>query len=914
MILSQSARHAKKYFNDALRKTDYYLNDSELNGRFQGKVAARIGITGRTSKDAFHALCENIHPLTGGRLTPRKAHKRTIGYDINFHCPKSVSILHAMAQDTHILNAFTESVDEIMRHIEKDAKGRIRRNGTDPKRDENRKTGELLWADFVHQTARPVGLAAPDPHLHCHCFTFNVTWDKVENQFKAGQFRDIKRDMPFYQAQFHKVLSDRLIALGYHIRRTDKSFEIENVPQAAIDLFSKRTNEIGLIAKEQGITDEDELSALGAKSRSKKNKGLTVAQLKKEWRKQINSLDAVIDGNTPIRFAVKQDHEQISPGQCIDHALSFRFERASVVHDRRILETSFRYAIGNPSVTADSIAKQFSKDRRILKVQDGSKTLCTTKEVLKQEKQMVELAMNGIGSLKPLYHFLPPINLSGEQYEAVRHVLTTSSHVSIIQGRAGTGKTTLMTEAVKLIEQMGKKVVVVAPTAQASRGVLRNEGFGDAETVAKLLSSPDLQETLKDGVLWVDEAGLLGTKDMNALLELAKRQNARLILSGDTRQHSSVVRGDALRVLNTVAGIKAAEVSRIYRQRSTDYREAVQALSEGNLSIGFDKLKAIGAIKTINPKSPNKQLVNDYMAVIDKGRSALVISPTHRQGEAVTKDIRQRLRECGRISVDEITIPQLVNTNMTYAERLDSRNYKEGLIIQFNQNLKGIERGSVWTVVSNSKSGIEIENKSGQKRILDLANSKKFDVFYRREIALSENDAIQITRNLYDLQKSRLDNGAVLKFVSLDKAGNLTFCNSFSKVEYILPKDFGHLTHAYCVTSHASQGKTVDEVFVAQPSSTFPATDLKQFYVSISRGRDKATIYTDDVQSLLLHAAESGDRQSALELVKRKNDTIKLAEHSARFNLPVDKPTKVKPVKQDQNLPRQVRNDFKPQL
>ena len=56
MILSQSVHQAKKYFNEALRKTDYYLNDQELNGRFQGKVAARLGISGRTSKDAFHAL------------------------------------------------------------------------------------------------------------------------------------------------------------------------------------------------------------------------------------------------------------------------------------------------------------------------------------------------------------------------------------------------------------------------------------------------------------------------------------------------------------------------------------------------------------------------------------------------------------------------------------------------------------------------------------------------------------------------------------------------------------------------------------------------------------------------------------------------------------------------------------------
>ena len=665
MIQSSAAGQARRYFNSSLRRSDYYLNAQEQPGRFCGRVAARLGIEGLVPQKAFHALCDNINPITGKSLTPRKTDNRTVGYDINFHCPKSVSILHALANDSHILDAFQAGVQQTMLDIEKDAQTRVRKNGN----DEDRLTGELIWADFIHQTARPVDGIVPDPHLHCHSFVFNVTWDQVENQFKAGQFRDIKRDMPYYQARFHKILSDKLIGLGYRIRRTDTAFEIAGVPERIIDLFSKRTNEIGRIATELGITDQAELDQLGARTRAKKQKGLTMTQLKAEWRKQIFAMGMTDEGDQPIRFAPVIEPPAITPKNCIDHALSLRFERASVMQDRRILETAYRHSIGHPSVTVDQITVSFARDRRILKIKDGTKTLCTTKEVLREEKHMVALARQDQGRLPPLYRSVPTIALDGEQQAAIAHVLTTTNRVSIIRGKAGTGKTTLLKEAVRLIEQTGHTVTVVAPTAQAARGVLREEGFNEAETVAKLLSSTELQNQLLDGVLWVDEAGLLNTTDMTALLRLVIAKNARLILSGDTRQHTSVMRGDALRILNTVAGITSSEVSRIYRQRNLDYRKAVQALADNKSGEAFALLDRMGVIKTVNLANPFAALADDYIAALQKGKTALVISPMHRQGDSVTQAIRTRLRQVGRIEKDETTVAQLVNTNMTQAEK-----------------------------------------------------------------------------------------------------------------------------------------------------------------------------------------------------------------------------------------------------
>ncbi len=76
-------------------------------------------------------------------------------------------------------------------------------------------------------------------------------------------------------------------------------------------------------------------------------------------------------------------------------------------------------------------------------------------------------------------------------------------------------------------------------------------------------------------------------------------------------------------------------------------------------------------------------------------------------------------------------------------------------------------------------------------------------------------------------------------------------------------KDFGHLAHGYVVTSHASQGKTVDRVFVGQSSQSFPASSREQFYVSASRAREQVIIYTDDKEALLEAVSDptSGCRQ-----------------------------------------------------
>ncbi|MGX5858304.1 MobF family relaxase [Dyadobacter jiangsuensis] len=900
MIMLTDAAHAKAYYQDALSRSDYYVDDQERPGVFHGKLADRLGIAGMVDKKTFDMLCDNINPSTGNTLTQRNRENRVVGYDINFHVPKSLSAIWALSKDDHIIEAFDEAVIETMQEIEANMQTRVRKGGVSNERG----TDELMWAHFTHTTARPVKGQIPDPHIHSHCTVFSATFDNEEQCIKAGYFRNIMRDMPYYQAKFHKRLSDRMVDLGYEIKKTRKAFEIEGVPQRVIDHLSKRTSEIGRAAKSKGITDAKALSELGARTRSKKMKGLSMLDLKAEWKRQIQSLGPGAQGedDKAVRFAPERERTVITAKDCIDHTVQNGFERASVIRDRRLLLDAYKHAIGHRQTTIEAIDQVFEDDLRLIKVDSEDGAQCTTHEVLTEERRMVALAKRGQGKLAPIYNELPEITVDGDQANAIKHLLKSTNRTSIVRGAAGTGKTTLMKEAVSLMENAGKRVTVVAPSAQASRGVLRDEGFKKAQTVSKLLEDTEMQNELQDQILWVDEAGLLGNKDMIALLELTEKRNARLVLGGDTRQHSSVLRGDALRILNKIGGIQSAEVHKIYRQQDLEYKQAVEHLANGRIGSGFEALKDIGAFVEVDPENLNKELVSDYLRSVKDGRSALIISPTHEQGDSVTEEVRSRLKDEGLISLDEQKVRRLKNLNLTEAQKADWRNIDKGNVIQFNQHTIGITRGSVWTVSDSNDRYIVLENDQGMKVGLPTSRSKDYDVFQDEQMNLAAGDTIRVTRNGLDKSKSRLNNGQLFTVTSIDERGEIELLSANKVMTAKIAKDFGHITHAHCITSHASQGKTVDDVFVCQPAATFGATNAKQMYVSVSRGRKNVRIYTEDKASLMKKASKLGDRDSALELV-RVRDEHERVEHNIRNELAMAKLSEASVAKQIEPKP-----------
>jgi len=91
-----------------------------------------------------------------------------------------------------------------------------------------------------------------------------------------------------------------------------------------------------------------------------------------------------------------------------------------------------------------------------------------------------------------------------------------------------------------------------------------------------------------------------------------------------------------------------------------------------------------------------------------------------------------------------------------------------------------------------------------------------------------------------------------------------------------LPARFNTFNHGYAVTSHSSQGKTVDEVLLVASSRSFAAVNREQFYVSISRGRERVRVFTDDADLLARRVTGSHERKAAVELQALRDELAKL--------------------------------------
>ncbi len=891
----RSAEAAQSYYTQGLAREDYYREGHEIAGAWGGRGAGMLGLAGPVDRTAFVRLSENRHPQTGERLTQRTKTDRTVGYDFNFHAPKGLSLLHALHQDERIVDVFRAAVSETMIEIEAAAAARVRRGGST---DENRLTRNLLWAEFVHLTARPSEkFRSPDPHLHAHCFVMNATHDSVEGRWKAAQFREIVRDAPYYEAAFHNRLAAGIRRLGYHVDRTATGWDLAGLERTLIDKFSNRTIEINAFAEELGITDPDLKSGLGARTRRAKDRGQDFASLRSGWDERLTPterelLRKIAGGDGPPGAIPLVDPgggpPRTSAQRAMDWAVEHAFERESSVPERRLVADALRASLG--TVPVEAIWRALP-GHGLLSRTVGGRVMVTTPEVLAEEKAMLAFAVDGKGVSTPFREQIrrrtggdwevQDLEFSEDKRMALDHLLNSGDRVLSLRGAAGAGKTTMMTETVAAIRAAGHAVVVVAPSAAASRGEnsLRSKGFAGADTVAKLLADTDLQLGLRrqpgqsGGVLWVDEAGLLGARTMKRLFDLAEKHDARVVLCGDERQHKSVERGDALRVLEKYGGVRSAELTSIRRQRGL-YREAVAALSRGDVDTGVANLERLGAFREIeDPAERVRAVAADYVRSTGGGRSALVVSPTHAEGERIAGAIRALQREEGFLRGEERTFLRLRDTGWTEAQRQDPTRYTQGMVAHFHQNAKGILAGDKCDImVRTSREGertVEARTPRGVTVMLPLQQADRYQVYHRDEIRLAVGDRVRITKNgrSADDRGGRLTNGAVHLVTGFTRHGAIELDGHQRRRPKIAPVQFGHLAYGSVMTSNTAQGNEAQRVILAQSSLSAGAASSEQFYVSVSRGRDSVAIYTDSKASLIEAVKRPGTRISAIEML-----------------------------------------------
>jgi hypothetical protein len=225
------------------------------------------------------------------------------------------------------------------------------------------------------------------------------------------------------------------------------------------------------------------------------------------------------------------------------------------------------------------------------------------------------------------------------------------------------------------------------------------------------------------------------------------------------------------------------------------------------------------------------------------------VSPTHAEGNRITEDIRTQLRARHLLGEENHEVAELVPANLTLGQRHDPTSYQRGDVLVFHQNAKGYCKGQR-VVVGDGP--------------LPLDQAARFSVYHQDRLQLSVGDRVRITKNGSTRDGGHtLNNGDFFTVKSFTADGDLVFNNGWT-----VARDYGHLDHGLVVTSHASQGKTVDRVFVGQSSQSFAASSREQFYVSASRGREQVVIFTDDKDELLHAVERSDERLTGTELVE----------------------------------------------
>jgi conjugative relaxase-like TrwC/TraI family protein len=859
---------ATTYFDEHLSHNDYYAQDEvvahDQGGHWTGIGAERLGLQPGevVTREVFLRLCDNRHPMTGEQLTPQQFRDRRLYFDFVCSPPKSVSILAVTMNDHRIIEAHREASTMALRELEQFAATRIRKAGIE---DQDRTTGNLVGAAFLHTTSR-----ALDPQLHTHFVLFNCTWDNTETRWKALQTGDMFGALNYGTAVYRNELAKRLHRLGYQTRKAANGFEIEGVAPELIDRFSKRSQQRDLAVKRQEARlgrnlTKQEIAHVVHQSRPKKLKGVSDDKVRRQQLGEIGFFE-----KRALRKVVVAANGQsgdfthlVTMREAVDHGIAHVFERTSVAPQHKILEAALVNGCGQLDLP---LLKNALVERSEL-VRVGSEF--STRDILTKELSLIRTVNAAIDSIAPITNgYEPAPHLGPDQRKALAHVLTSPDRFTGFRGLAGTGKSTVLVELNRILDNEGFEALFCAPTAAAA-DTLRKDKL-ESVTLARLLTDWAMQRTLSvRSVIVLDEAGAVGLDDMVKLFNLAVSNGARVVLSGDTGQHASVARGDALRILEQYSSYRFSELTTIRRQKPAAFRQVVELAASKQGDRAFAKLVELGAVTEVATDDGQlyQRAAEAYLSATKQGRSALLVSPTWGEIEAVTEKVRDVLKVEGVVSQDEQTVCVFDSLSWTEAQKKNTNQYEPGQRLRFVRKTRDFDRGETVEIRAVLENGLRVRRHDGMEvDFIAASAAASFDVGVSRELNVAAGDWLLLQAN----HGKGFINGERVQVREIS-GGRISLTDG-----RVLPGTFNTFSHGYAVTSHSSQSKTVDEVLLVASSRSFGAVNREQFYVSISRGRKRVHVFTDDAELLARRVTDTHERKAAVELQGLRDDLAKL--------------------------------------
>jgi Ti-type conjugative transfer relaxase TraA len=316
--------------------------------------------------------------------------------------------------------------------------------------------------------------------------------------------------------------------------------------------------------------------------------------------------------------------------------------------------------------------------------------------------------------------------LSGEQADALAHI-TDGRDLGVLVGHAGTGKSALLGVAREAWEAAGYEVRGVALSGIAAENLERGSGIS-SRTIASLEhgwgQGRDLLTT-RD-VLVIDEAGMVGTRQLERVLSHATDAGAKVVLVGDPQQLQAIEAGAAFRSIHERHG--GAEIGEVRRQREDWQRDATGYLATGRTGHALAAYRTHGMVHEAQTR---EQARGDLIQRWDRDRKAfpdksrIILTHTNDEVRALNEAARERMRTAGDLG-DEVRVT---------VDR-GERNFASGDRLMFLQNERGlgVKNGTLGTVEQVSAQSMTVHTDDGRSVQFDLKDYNKIDHGYAATI------------------------------------------------------------------------------------------------------------------------------------------------------------------------------------
>jgi len=853
--------HAEEFGN---ARENYYTEADQIRGEWHGSLAEQWGLRGEVREEHFQRLSEGQHPITGEQLIRRQAAREYMnrhgekisamehraGWDATFSAPKSVSLTALVGGDEHVREAHRESVGVALDELERYVQARI--GGNLPAET----TGKWVAAKFEHDSARPVdGYAAPQ--LHTHVVFFNLT-ETDDGEAHALQPRELYKTQQYATAVYRSELAHRLKELGYEIERGESSQpEIKGYSKEYLEASSPRRQQI-----EEHLAKENQRGAGAAQIAAHQTREGKLELSHEEMQDRHKAMAAQF-GNQPKRVVeaaqkrgeqLKEEPGEKAIGQALTYSREKNLEREAVAEERELLRDALKRSMGDATVA--KVKAEFEKRVQAGEFIETSNRApgraFTTSEMIDHERDTIQVMRAGQNQHEPIARFetrrdieQDHSHLSESQRAAVEQILSSRDQVTALEGVAGAGKTTSLAVIREAADREGYKVEGFAPTSRATQKL--GEAGIESSTLQRHLTRSEEPHDGQKRLYVLDESSLASTKQMNDFLHRLK-ENDRVLLVGDTRQHEAVEAGRPYQQLQE-AGIETARLDEIVRQKDPALKEVVEQLSRGNVREAIERLDAQGRVT--------------------KPEGTLVVSPDNQSRREINEAIHRTMQSKGQVEIKEHKQRVLVaRQEVTGADRQWAAQYRPGDVVRYTRGSKmhGIEAGEYARVErANEKENlVTVKRENGEQVSYDPRRLHGVTLYRETERAFSMGDRVQFTAPNREQHIANRELGTIEK---IHDSGNLQVRLDSGRAVAFNIKDNPHLDYGYAVTSHSSQGQTADRVLVHVDTEQAGErlVNRRLAYVAVSRGRYDAQVYTNDKGQLAEQLARDVSHRSAIE-------------------------------------------------